>query len=433
MGRNRGSINQTNNYELTLNAPVDARMMTGLISDLTSLPARYNGMIVSVTDETDTTLNGLYICKQNLGASSDDWEKVGASGTGGSDIYFPSVSVSTAIQSVGGFSGSLLASDVSGRTFTQLFDTLLFPTQYPTKTNPSISMSGVSNNSVVEFGSRKSYTLTFTANPGKITLSGVDQQYDSSDQTVTSGGVVRYTGAISSVKVNDFDGGDNSFTQSDSGGTETYSGYSTVGNFVISNYDFDDTSKATNGVEVKVTIKWDQGPIPIDSTGASYNGSGFPSAANTTKTAQATVYPAYYNYQGTNTAGGYEKMKKNATQNMSLTKHSGLQYIPSSNTNVSQFIFQDYTHTTAAPHRFYISEILYTYWTTHPKNKSLQVYSPNGDGTGWAAENMANFSISDSTTDVTITETGPGSVTYKLIKYLPNDGTGPKKYKLVFA
>ena len=429
MGRNRGSINQTNNYELTLNAPVDARMMTGLISDLTSLPSRYNGMIVSVTDETDTTLNGLYICKQNLGASSDDWEKVGASG---GDIYFPSVSVSTAIQSVGGFSGSLLASDVSGKTFTQLFDTLLFPTQYPTKTDPSISMSGVSNNSVVEFGSTKSYTLTFTANPGKITLSGVDQQYDSSDQTVTSGGVVRYTGAISSVIVNDFDGGDNSFTQSDSGGTETYSGYSTVGNFVITNYDFDNTDDATDGVEVKVKIKWNVGPGAVDSTGATYAGGGIPWAGTAEKTAQATVYPAYFNYQGTSTAGGYEKMKKNAGATMSLKKHKDLQYMPHNVTNLSQFIFQDYTHTTAAPHRFYISEILYTYWTS-TKSKSLQVYSPNGDGTGWAAENMANFSISDSTTDVTITETGPGSVTYKLIKYTPDDGTGPKKYKLVFA
>lgn len=65
MGRNRGSIDQTNNYELRLNAPVDARMKTGLLSDLTSLPARYNGMIVSVTDEAADADNGLYICKQN--------------------------------------------------------------------------------------------------------------------------------------------------------------------------------------------------------------------------------------------------------------------------------------------------------------------------------------------------------------------------------
>ena len=425
MGRNRGNIDQTTNYELTLNAPVDARMKTGLISDLTSLPARYNGMIVSVTDETDTTLNGLYICKQNLGASSDDWEKVGASG---SDIYVPSVSVTTAIQSVGGFSGS--ASDVSGRTFAQLFDTLLFPTQYPTKTNPSISMNGITN-TVVEFGSSKSYTLVFTASPGKITLSGVDQEYDSSDQTVTSGsgGVKRYTGAILSVKVNDFYGDNHFFTQDDDGGTETYSGYSTVGDFAITNYDFDDTAKATNGVKVKVTISWDVGPTPIDSTGTTYSSSVFPSPANirTNKTAEITVWPAYFNYQGTGTAGGYEKMKQNAGTTMSLKKHSDLQNMPDNNTNVSKFIFQDFTHSESAPHRFYISDILYTYWIS--EGKSLQVYSPNGDSDGWVAENMGNFS----TTDVIITEGDAGSVTYKLIKWVPNDGTGPKKYKLVFA
>ena len=76
MGRIKGGFNFSNNYELSINAPIDARMRTGFVSELTSLPARYNGMIVSVVDETTDASNGLYICKDN---DNGLWEQVGTS------------------------------------------------------------------------------------------------------------------------------------------------------------------------------------------------------------------------------------------------------------------------------------------------------------------------------------------------------------------
>jgi hypothetical protein len=349
-----------------------------------------------------------------------------------SGTFTPSVSSSTAIQSVGGLPTSSLqtASDITNKTFSELFNVLLFPTQFPTKTNPTISASGLTNNAVVLFNSTQSYTVSYTASPGKITLSGVDQQYDASGNTVTSGGVVRYTGTISSVVVNDFDGNNTTYTEDSAGGANKYSSFSTVGNFVITNYDFNDTSKATNGVELKLTIKWNDGPTPIDSTGAAFTSSDFPYSSTTGLQSKITVYPAHALYQGTSTTGGYEKMKKNATQEMSLIKHSSLNHIPNNNDNLSQFIYLNYTHVdgTGTRHRFYLSQLLFNYWTT-TQGKTLQIYGPNGDGTGWSAEAMANFSTDQ--TEV-IQDDNSVNVTYVRIEFTSSALTGPKKYKISF-
>jgi hypothetical protein len=142
------------------------------------------------------------------------------------------------------------------------------------------------------------------------------------------------------------------------------------------------------------------------------------------------VYPAHALYQGTSTTGGYEKMKKNATQEMSLIKHSSLNHIPNNNDNLSQFIYLNYTHVdgTGTRHRFYLSQLLFNYWTT-TQGKTLQIYGPNGDGTGWSAEAMANFSTDQ--TEV-IQDDNSVNVTYVRIEFTSSALTGPKKYKISF-
>jgi hypothetical protein len=67
----------------------------------------------------------------------------------------------TMASTVGGLNGGTSVSQLSGRTFVSLFDDLLFPTQNPTYTIPTITMSGPTT-STVEVGSTLSLSLSAT-------------------------------------------------------------------------------------------------------------------------------------------------------------------------------------------------------------------------------------------------------------------------------
>jgi len=63
---------------------------------------------------------------------------------------------------IGGLSGGTTVAQISGKTFVALFDDLLFPTQAPTYTIPTITMGGVAN-STVEVGSTIAPSITLSA------------------------------------------------------------------------------------------------------------------------------------------------------------------------------------------------------------------------------------------------------------------------------
>ena len=71
----------------------------------------------------------------------------------------PTISMANA---VGGLSGGTTVAQLSGKTFVSLFDELLFPTEPPTYTIPTISIGGVSN-STVEVGSNLTSNITVSA------------------------------------------------------------------------------------------------------------------------------------------------------------------------------------------------------------------------------------------------------------------------------
>jgi hypothetical protein len=123
-------------------------------------------------------------------------------------------------------------------------------------------------------------------------------------------------------------------------------------------------------------------------------------------------------------------VKKEDGTEMVLTWHGGLQYMPSSNDDPRDFsIYLDYTHygESGKRHRFYLSQLLFDYWTT-TRGKSLQIYGPNGDGTGWSTEQMTNFPTHARTT---IQNNGV-DVSYVLVEYMDNATTDAKKYKIGF-
>ena len=75
MARSTGTFTFPANFEVEKAAPLDARVATGLKSELTGLPFPYKGMIVSVTDDT-TDNNGTYVLNDTDGGVLANWSKV---------------------------------------------------------------------------------------------------------------------------------------------------------------------------------------------------------------------------------------------------------------------------------------------------------------------------------------------------------------------
>ena len=68
-----GNINFPFNFNVQLEGPIDARATVEAYADLASVPQKYDGMIVSVVDDADPELVGVYYYLD----SSDTWTKVG--------------------------------------------------------------------------------------------------------------------------------------------------------------------------------------------------------------------------------------------------------------------------------------------------------------------------------------------------------------------
>ena len=62
MAREIGVVGFPANFEGKKAAPLDARQKCNLLSDMFSVPYQYKGMIVAVTDESNSSDNGVYLC-----------------------------------------------------------------------------------------------------------------------------------------------------------------------------------------------------------------------------------------------------------------------------------------------------------------------------------------------------------------------------------
>ena len=82
MSRTIGTFEFPANFEVKKQAPLDARLTTPLLSELTdsSLPFPYKGMVVAVTDDTTSSNNGLYQLTGTDDTDISNWELVGSGG-----------------------------------------------------------------------------------------------------------------------------------------------------------------------------------------------------------------------------------------------------------------------------------------------------------------------------------------------------------------
>lgn len=302
--RATGVFTFANNFETEFQAPLDARLTTPELTQLTdsSIPFVYNGMCVAVTlDEGrsggSADNNGLYILIDDAAVPGTDitkWTKLGDSpGGGGNPVTAIAYTASTGelkvtlthdgtanedatnpleyttdviptynsaldatiamTQTIGGLSAGTTVADLDGDTISSVLDSLLFPTAPPTFSQPYITVTGTSGLKVI--GSSNSFTISTTANQG--TLSNPSGPY---------AGDVNFTYIYA---------GTGSFWDDNIGFTAP----NTIDDYEIVNHI---AYIGTNQWEVQ--IMFDNGPMPLDSTNTP-----FPSAQYTAPSVDQSV------------------------------------------------------------------------------------------------------------------------------------------------
>lgn len=190
---------------------------------------------------------------------------------GGDNIYSSNLAGTLSMtEDVGGMPSGTLVSDLTEiKTYDQLFDTILFPTSYPTASGPSVGLSGASGLKII--GSTFAGTLTTTANQGSITLNSVNQGVRSGDVTAAS---ISGPGGPYTLGVTAPNGIDD---QAISGHTVT---------------------EGSNSWTLTATFA--QGPMPLDSTGANYPSVRYNGGDKTNSASFEGVYPIFLGNVGGN-------------------------------------------------------------------------------------------------------------------------------------
>lgn len=210
-------------------------------------------------------------------------------------------------EDIGGLDAGTTVASLTGQTFSQLFDSLLFPTVYPiVGSNNSTNLSdNVSNLQVI--GDSINITLNTTANLGTISLNGVTQG--------------PYAGPVTAASIT----GSSSHTPSVGPGDTDIDNVSITGHTVT-----------IGSNSWTLTTTFSQGPMPLDSTGADYPAIRYAGGTRTNSTSFEGVYPIKLGLSSG--SGDYE--------DRALVSHSA------NNIQASQ----DYSETASIRHRIAISD-----------------------------------------------------------------------------
>ena len=143
------------------------------------LNANANGIVITYTDSTSTTL---LLSKATLTAdglmSKEDKAKLDSLDPTASGSYESSLDPSVAtVEKLGGINAGTTVAQLTGKSYDEIFDTLIFPTVNPTFTAPSASISLKSYQNVQEIGANAPTEANFNVsfNAGAITLAGKKQ------------------------------------------------------------------------------------------------------------------------------------------------------------------------------------------------------------------------------------------------------------------
>ena len=252
------------------------------------------------------------------------------------------------------------------KNFSQMFDTILFPEVQPTKTDPSLALSG--GQTYVQVNTHSSFTVSYSFDRGQILLNDALQS--------------EYTGAVTTAEIVRISGGTySSMPFTISGATKG----SVTGSYAINAGD--------NILKLRVTFA--DGPTPLTSHGnASATVSQFTSSTFTKQLKLIGVYPLLIG----NASGGY---------------------VPRSNPlvdpNADNIEFtQSFSETASARHRYAIPATMTSTYTTQVLNMASNAY-----------QDVSNFNQTDGTINgvlyVIYTRMGP-------LTTVPNGNS--EKYRL---
>ena len=195
------------------------------------------------------------------GIPADCWVEIVG---GGDNIYTSNLADGiTMTEDVGGMPTGTAVSDLTNvKTYDQLFDTILFPTSYPTASQPSTSLSD-NVGSLQTIGATIDMILNTTANLGNISLNGASQG--------------QYAGNVIAASI--------------TGESGNYTlGVGPQGN-AIDNQPVNNFVVQIGSNSWTLTTTFDNGPMPLDSTGADYPSLQYSSGTKTNSTSFEGVYP----------------------------------------------------------------------------------------------------------------------------------------------
>jgi len=246
-------------------------------------------------------------------AASGNWEGTYSTVFANSATWSPAFSSTLAsniamTEDIGGLATGTTVAALTGQTFSQIFDTLLFPTVNPVVGSNNSYSLGDNVSNLQTIGDVINITLNSSGSLGTITLNGATQ--------------------------GDYAGGMTGITITGPGGpyTPLISGTS-IANASVTNHTVTEGSNSWSG-----TLNFGQGPMPLDSAGNNFPGIRFAGGTKANSTSFEGVYPIRL---GASSGSG------NFTSR-SLTSHS------SNNIECSQ----DYSETVSLRHRIAIPDAM---------------------------------------------------------------------------
>ena len=299
--------------------------------------------------------------------------------SGGSGTYDSGLGSNIAMtEDVGGLTSGTTVASLTGQTFSQLFDTMLFPTVNPVV--GSNNSAGLSDNisSLQTIGATLNPVLNTTASLGTISLNGVTQG--------------DYAGAVTAASI------------SGPGGPYTLGvgpGDTDIDNQTVSNHVVTEGSNSWT-----MTVTYGQGPMPLDSAGNDYPSIRF--AAGGTRTASVSFEGVYPIKLGTSAGAS-------SFADRALTSHS------SNNIQISQ----DYNETASIRHRVAIPNDMIDSQTVGFQQWSTVSSSYSDIDASEFSSSATTFTVEGNTVNYTLyTKTGPPG---------GGDVSGQPLYRITFS
>lgn len=168
-----------------------------------ALNANANGIVITYTDSTSTTL---LLGKATVTAdglmSKEDKAKLDSLDPTASGSYESSLDPTVAtVEKLGGIDAGTTVAQLTGKSYDEIFDTLIFPTVNPTFTAPSASISLKSYQNVQEIGANAPTAANFNVsfNAGAITLAGKKQNNRAGAQDMEASKILYSSSKVESL------------------------------------------------------------------------------------------------------------------------------------------------------------------------------------------------------------------------------------------